>query len=88
MIAYAYAVGEGPTLLPSDLPPEFHEQGQLAPAEPAPANPEALAPEARRILQVLERVGGNRERAARILGVSRVTLWRRMRDLGLLANGG
>lgn len=88
VIAYAYAVGEGPTLLPSDLPPEFHEQGQLAPAEPAPADPEALPPEARRILQVLERVGGNRERAARILGVSRVTLWRRMRDLGLLANGG
>jgi transcriptional regulator of acetoin/glycerol metabolism len=29
------------------------------------------------------RTGGNRDRAAKLLGLSRVTLWRRMRALGL-----
>jgi transcriptional regulator of acetoin/glycerol metabolism len=42
------------------------------------------SPEAQRIMHVLERTAGNRDRAARILGLSRVTLWRRMRALGLL----
>jgi len=32
---------------------------------------------------VLERTGGNRNRAAQILGSSRVTLWRRLETLGL-----
>ena len=40
-------------------------------------------PEARRILTVLARTGGNRNRAAQILGMSRVTLWRRLAKLGI-----
>jgi len=35
------------------------------------------------ILAALHKAAGNRERAATILGVSRTTLWRRMRSLGL-----
>jgi len=41
------------------------------------------SPEARRIRDALGRTGGNRDRAAKLLGLSRVTLWRRMRALGL-----
>jgi transcriptional regulator with PAS, ATPase and Fis domain len=86
ILAYAYAVGEGPVLLPSDLPPELTEgtreqdegrveEGTLAASAPSP--------EAARILRALERTGGSRERAAQLLGMSRVTLWRRMRELGV-----
>ncbi|MCU0656890.1 MAG: sigma 54-interacting transcriptional regulator [Polyangiaceae bacterium] len=85
-LEYAYAIGDGPTLLPRDLPPEFlDEQASDSPPLVAPrAVPdESLSPEARRIAEVLERAGGNRERAAKILGLSRVTLWRKMRQLGL-----
>jgi transcriptional regulator of acetoin/glycerol metabolism len=39
--------------------------------------------EARRIRLALEHANGNRERAAQILGMSRVTLWRHMKALGL-----
>jgi transcriptional regulator with PAS, ATPase and Fis domain len=90
VLAYAYAMGDGPVIVPSDLPAELHG-AQVDPelvAQPvvpmAPQSVPAQSAEALRIKAVLERAGGNRHRAAQVLGVSRVTLWRRMRDLGLL----
>lgn len=79
VIRYAFVVGEGPILLPTDLPPEFFEPDEVRKGAQGQSSAEA-----RRILQVLSEVGGNREEAARRLGISRATLWRRMRSLGLL----
>ncbi|HKP64169.1 MAG TPA: sigma 54-interacting transcriptional regulator [Polyangiales bacterium] len=78
VIAYAGAIGEGPLLQLRDLPPELLEA-----AEPEPAAvPEAqLTDEGRRILEVLARVGGNKNKAAKVLGVSRVTLWRKLQAM-------
>ena len=93
MLVYAFAIGEGPVLGPADLPPELSDpQASLdddAPAVPGPPAPcppprEGISREAQRIAHVLERTAGNRDRAARILGLSRVTLWRKTRALGLL----
>jgi two-component system, NtrC family, response regulator HydG len=39
--------------------------------------------ERRHILSVLRLVRGNRERAARILGISRKTLWKKLKRLDL-----
>ena len=36
-----------------------------------------------RIIELLDRHGGNRSLVARQLGVSRTTLWRRMKQLGI-----
>jgi transcriptional regulator with PAS, ATPase and Fis domain len=89
VLEYAYAIGEGPVLGLMDLPPEVVDpslsgEGEVRAETPRPAATEAASsPEAARILRALERSAGNRERAAQILGVSRVTLWRRMRALGL-----
>jgi transcriptional regulator with PAS, ATPase and Fis domain len=85
-LAYAYAVGDGPILAPTDLPPELSDARLMTGEAQAPAPPLAtkLSPEAQRIAHVLERTAGNRDRAAKILGISRVTLWRHMRALGLL----
>jgi transcriptional regulator with PAS, ATPase and Fis domain len=90
VLAYAFAIGDGPVLMPGDLPPEIGTDDEPrrtmvevpSDDEPKPSA-DADSPETRRILRALERAGGNRERAARILGVSRVTLWRRMKALGL-----
>jgi transcriptional regulator with PAS, ATPase and Fis domain len=88
VLAYAYAIGDGPLLEPGDLPPELLDPNvgaaEMVTAS-APSVGEHLDPEARRILKVLERTGGNKNRAAQILGISRVTLWRRLKELKLEA---
>jgi transcriptional regulator with PAS, ATPase and Fis domain len=89
-LSYAFAIGAGPTLELADLPPEIASPGPAgAEVVVAPAPPDGGdgdgdgVPEARRIRDALMRTGGNRDRAAKLLGLSRVTLWRRMRALGL-----
>ncbi len=98
VLAYAYATGDGPVLRAADLPSEIYDARAASDVAdppllsdaserdqgPARAADRALSPEAERIAHVLERTAGNRDRAARILGLSRVTLWRKMRALGLL----
>jgi transcriptional regulator with PAS, ATPase and Fis domain len=85
-IEYAVAVCRGQTILPSDLPAEVREPASLpAPASvaPRPSGPRLPADERDRLEQALARHRWNREQAAAELGVSRTTLWRKMRELGL-----
>lgn len=51
---------------------------------PMPRAPDDPERERATIRQVLQSVGGNRERAADLLGIGRTTLWRRMKKYGLL----
>jgi DNA-binding NtrC family response regulator len=86
-LSYAFAIGEGRVLELAELPPEIAAPVPAAgevvvPAEAPPGRPDEN-PEVRRIRDALFRTGGNRDRAAKLLGWSRVTLWRRMRALGL-----
>ncbi|MCA9515424.1 MAG: sigma 54-interacting transcriptional regulator [Myxococcales bacterium] len=88
VLAYAYAIGDGPQLELAHLPPELTdaerapvvEIGRGAREEVADAPENATVV---RIRNALARTNGNREQAARLLGWSRVTLWRRMRELGI-----
>ncbi|MBE7454005.1 MAG: sigma 54-interacting transcriptional regulator [Kofleriaceae bacterium] len=86
VLAYAFAIGEGPVLELHDLPDELASLTAPGAEVVVPAAPTAAddgSPELRRIRDALARTGGNRDRAAKLLGWSRVTLWRRMRSLGL-----
>ena len=74
VLAYAYATGDGPVLVPSDLPPEL-----LSPESTPDADVDVT-----RLQAALREANGNRTRAAAALGMSRVTLWRGMREMGLL----
>lgn len=87
-LQYAYVVGDGPILLDVELPPEVSgvafdpDMPAVNTRRPEPARDDETD-EVRRIRLALEHAGGNRERAAQILGMSRVTLWRRLKALGL-----
>jgi transcriptional regulator with PAS, ATPase and Fis domain len=84
-LEYAYVIGDGPTLLDVDLPPEVSGM-QFDPDATAvnmPTHEHDNSPEAKRIRRALAHAEGSRERAAQILGISRVTLWRRMKSLGM-----
>jgi len=80
-VEYAFVVGEGPVLGLEDVPPELRGG---APDEPSRA-PTVVSKSARyaKVLSVLERHRWRRSAAAVELGVSRSTLWRMMRELGL-----
>ena len=70
-IEFATIHAKGPVLQPQDLPPE------LSLASPATED------EAERIKAALRRAGGNRKEAAKLLGCSRATLYRRLEQYGL-----
>jgi two-component system response regulator AtoC len=78
VVEHALVVGEGPVIDVADLPPELR-------GEPPPDVDATLpvAAERERILEALARHRGRRGEAARALGVSRSTLWRRMYAYGV-----
>jgi transcriptional regulator of acetoin/glycerol metabolism len=82
-LEYAVAVSRGQTILPEDLPP----LGGTAPVyeAPAPARGQAaeISPSDEALREALAAHKWHRADAARALGISRTTLWRRMREAGL-----
>jgi DNA-binding NtrC family response regulator len=89
-LEYAVAVCKGQTVLPEDLPQELQPAALGAgsgPAVQAPPAPAGLPPADEgvdRLRQALDAHRWRRVEAARALGISRATLWRRMREAGLL----
>ncbi len=102
-VAHAVAVAEGDAIVPEDLPapiraprllPRPVAAGPGAPpaaaAEPAAAERDGWSiaeVEREHIQRVLERHRGNATAAAKQLGISRTTLWRKLRQYGLKRPG-
>jgi len=75
VIEYAFVVCREDEIQPQHLPPEV--QDRLAGSFFAESGEET------EIRRALEYSGGKREQAARLLGINRSTLWRRMKRLGM-----
>ena len=92
-LEYAIAVSQAQTIHPQDLPLEVtaleplsrtgSTQGTRTPA-PMGASAEAHDSEYKRIRATLDQHQWHRAEAAKALGMSRTTLWRKMREFGLL----
>ncbi|WP_328702985.1 sigma-54-dependent transcriptional regulator [Arenibaculum pallidiluteum] len=81
-IERAAALADGPVIGRSDLFPETALESTYRGVQGS--LDEALAAATRiKVEDALRRSGGNRGQAARHLGVSRTTLWKRMREFGL-----
>ncbi len=86
-LEYAFVLCPGGRIEPEHLPALRRD----VPAGPAAPEPDRA--ERERILDALRRSGGNKAQAARLLGMSRVTLWKRLKILGVsvdrtIASGG
>ncbi|MFT4705782.1 MAG: two-component system response regulator AtoC [Bradymonadia bacterium] len=80
VLEYAFAVGEGDTITLEDLTPELRGE---APVHSSRNTDTAAGIERRLLLEALAGARGRRSAAAERLGMSRTTLWRKLREHGI-----
>jgi transcriptional regulator with PAS, ATPase and Fis domain len=80
VMEYAHVMGEGPVLSEAALPPEFNEQPPQGARAPEGMRRSTASVGVEDIHRALSQTQGNRARAAALLGISRITLWRRLRQ--------
>lgn len=83
VVENAFAIGDGATMRLEDLTPELRGEGPRMLHPDEHELPTYDHDERRRILRALTEAGGRRDAAAEALGISRSTLWRKMRELKL-----
>ena len=81
VIERAVSLAHGPLVLPSDLPEGLQQISMTQPEENGLVTLEEL--EKRHLQKVLRETGGNKVKAARILGIDRRTLYRMAERFGL-----
>ncbi len=81
VMEHAFVFVKGPVIFLSNLPAldEFLAERQ----EEEAGEPLAQQDQRRAVLEALRRSKGRRQQAADLLGISRTSLWRRMKELGL-----
>ncbi len=83
----AVALTHGSWIMPGDLFPEVGRWREGAPSEVASLSDVKDAAERRQILRALQATDGQIMKAAELLGVSRTTLWEKMRRLKIEVDG-
>lgn len=80
-IQRAIALGTGPLMEMNDLPSSILQPAEARPEVHNAATLRAL--ERKAILQALETAGGDRVRAAQLLGIGKTTIYRKLKEYGL-----
>ncbi len=86
VIEYAFVLCPGEKILPSHLPATITAKTpSLARGARKQRDPQTKTGEGerKRTVQALTEAGGNKSEAARILGISRVTLWKRLKEYNI-----
>ncbi|RPH89708.1 MAG: sigma-54-dependent Fis family transcriptional regulator, partial [Desulfobacteraceae bacterium] len=86
VIEYAFVLCPGEKILPSHLPATITAKTPpLARGARKQRVPQTKTGEGerKRTVQALTEAGGNKSEAARILGISRVTLWKRLKEYNI-----
>ena len=84
---YAFVTCRGDMIVPDDLPPIIlYNEGQVEPIQQVASVKDKTEQQRRQLLTALEKSDWNRSRAAELLGVSRVTIWNRMKKYGIMDN--
>ena len=80
-IEHALVLGRGSVLEAEHFPTEILSESDAAVGERTTAG--GVADEKEMIAAALDRTGWNRTRAARLLGIDRSTLWRKIKQYGM-----
>jgi len=81
-LEYAFVVAESGLIGPSHLPPKLSSQA-LSPGTPPEVRALPDCDEKTALISALRQTGGNQSQAAALLGVTRVTVWHRMKKYGI-----
>jgi len=76
VVDYAFVLCHENSILPEHLPNLFNHKMPPRPTEGRKALPASPAKDKEALLEAMQQAGGNKSEAARIMGVSRVTLWK------------
>ena len=83
-IERAAILSRSETVEPDDLPPHVSAGLQLGPSPALPRQVTLAEAERAHILTTLERFGRNHSGAAEALGIGRTTLWRKLKEYGIV----
>ena len=82
ILHYAFTIAENGTIKCNHLPPQLQGRALSAGEIQSTLNVKD-AKEKHDLIEALNEAGGNQVRAAKLLGVNRVTVWNRMRKYGI-----
>ena len=82
---YAFVTCHEPYIQPYHLPASIYSGSRPSTRRTRRSAMDMKAIERRELVDALEKTGGNQSQAARLLGVSRVTVWNRMKRYGIRA---
>jgi len=82
VIEYTFVICPEGEITPKHLPQQFQKDIKTA-AQPGALPPYTSQDKRKQLLQVLNETNGNKSEAARILGISRVTLWKHLKKYNI-----